>query len=310
MSQTIITFNEVLENGYTFPESVDSATAELITNWFRYRGTGKHFTEFFNRALTLNYPYYRQLLRVDPTVTSYDWFVDNYTERQITTDETATSNGSHSETNASSDNHTTTGSGSGTTETNTAGSDNTTTTYNSNDNDTSVQSDNNRTTGFSRQAPMSGEYNSFRGATTLTAGTKSVNAHTDGIAQPLISNPTATSDTLNEQSTAIDNTHTKTGNDTVNGTNSSASDSTTTTTSTSNTAGTNNTQISGTNSGTNSIDRVLQEIATGRNESIASLLSQAIALIPNSKAWDFLYKELDRCFIQTYLITGDELEDE
>lgn len=306
MEQTLLTFNEVLENGYTFPESVDSATAELITEWFRFRYTGKRFTEFFNRSLKLNYPYYRQLLRVDPTVTKYDWFVDNYTERQITTDETATNSGTHSETNASADNHTTTDSGSGTIETKTAGSGNSTVTYNSQDNDTSTQADNNRSTGFSRQAPMSGEYNTTRNASSLTAGNKSIDAHTEVIAYPNIVNPTATTDTLNEQSTAIDSTHAKTGQDTTLNSDSTNSDTTTTTSNTSNTAGTNNSTVNGSNSGTNTIDRVLQEIATGRNESIASLLSQATAVIENSRAWDYLFRELDKCFIQSFMVTGDE----
>lgn len=302
MSDKLLTFNTLLENGYTYPDNIDEVTAEMISDWFRFRLTGDHFTEYFNRTLKLNYPYYRQLLRVDPTVTSYDWFVDNYRERQTVTDETATNTGSSSQTHNSTDNHTTTGSGSINNNSTSQGSENTTTTYDTEENDTGTQADNVRNTAFNRQTPMSAEYNagSMRSGSTLTAGHKSISGHTENIPFPSILNPTATSDSLNEQSSAIDNTHEKTGTDTVAGSSSRTDESSTSSTNNIETSGTNTDTIQGSKSDTNSIDRVIREIATGRNENISSLLSQAIAVIKNSRAWDFLYNELNKCFIQSY----------
>lgn len=87
------------DNSYTLPtvskldtaeqEVLDTATRANIEAWFQLRQIVPHFDVFFQRALNTAYPYYVELLRVDPSVSSFDWLVDNYVERQTaSTDDT------------------------------------------------------------------------------------------------------------------------------------------------------------------------------------------------------------------------------
>lgn len=79
------TFGELLEEGFEYPEYIDEVTAEMISDWFRCRYvTTNNFYLFFNRSLALNYPYYRELLRVDPVISKFDWFVEEYLEKETT----------------------------------------------------------------------------------------------------------------------------------------------------------------------------------------------------------------------------------
>lgn len=81
----MMTFRQRLEAGYKIPEVVDGATQTLIKDWFGLRYTPDNFEIYFDRACKLYYPYYMQLLRLDATVTDYDWFVSHYLERQTDT---------------------------------------------------------------------------------------------------------------------------------------------------------------------------------------------------------------------------------
>lgn len=92
------TFLEWLSEGHHIPDYVDEATASLINDWFCLRRIKNHFEIFFDRALHLAYPYYMQLLRIDPTKSSFDWFVQDYLERQNDT----TSSGAQSKDNVKS----------------------------------------------------------------------------------------------------------------------------------------------------------------------------------------------------------------
>lgn len=81
-------FDDLLNEGYEYPEYIDEVTAELISDWFRCRYVlTENFYIFFNRSLALNYPYYVELLRVDPVTSKFDWFVEEYLEKE-TTDKT------------------------------------------------------------------------------------------------------------------------------------------------------------------------------------------------------------------------------
>lgn len=74
------------------------ATRENIMDWFGLRQIVPHFDIFMSRVINRSYPYYVQLLRIDPTKSNFDWLVDNYLERQTTGTEngktTGTSNAS------------------------------------------------------------------------------------------------------------------------------------------------------------------------------------------------------------------------
>ena len=103
MNETYVTFSDYRENGYNMPDSIDYATQQLIDDWFGARYVlNKNFVRFFERALNLHYPYYQQLLRIDPSVSQYDWFVERYLERELS--KAITENGTSNKT----DNATTT----------------------------------------------------------------------------------------------------------------------------------------------------------------------------------------------------------
>lgn len=81
------TFQQILDEGYQFPLTIDTATQQTITEWFQFRKVADNdqFIAWFNRQLTLNYPYYRQLLRIDPSTSSFDWLIMQYSEHESIT---------------------------------------------------------------------------------------------------------------------------------------------------------------------------------------------------------------------------------
>ena len=157
---------------------------------------------------------------------------------------------------------------------------------------------------------MSADYTSDdmkeRNADKITVGKQTISGYAKGMPRANITNPSATSDTLTENGTlsaGTSNSNTS-GTTTANGTtNTTDSTSGTIRGTTSNTA-TNNSST--TDSNANQTNATVHDITSGRTTPIADLLSQARGYILQSKAWVFLYKELDRCFCQSYLESEDE----
>ena len=291
---------------------VDTATQQTITDWFQFRRVADNdkFVAWFNRALLLNYPYYRQLLRIDPSTSSFDWLIVNYNEHESITDVKSNHTGSSSVTG------TTINNGSSDSVSSSSGTSNTTSQNEgtSTDETSGTTTGNNqgfdRQTGLSRVAPMSADYTSDdmkeRNADKITVGKQTISGYAKGMPRANITNPSATSDTLTENGTlsaGTSNSNTS-GTTTANGTtNTTDSTSGTIRGTTSNTA-TNNSAT--TDSNANQTNATVHDITSGRTTPIADLLSQAKGYILQSKAWVFLYKELDRCFCQSYLESEDE----
>lgn len=276
------TFQDIINDGYTFPEIVDEPTQKIIIDWFKYREVADNikFVDWFNRSLMLNYPYYRQLMRIDPTVSNFDWLIENYSERQNSIDK----NNTNSNTQTITGNDTTTGSG----KINTV-HDNT---VNSDLSETGKIQGYDRNTGLSRIAPMSQEYTdtqmSERNSDEITAGNLSIDGYSKNHPRVNITNPTQTQDTLTE-----------TGNVNQTNNNQLTKDNGKATTDTTNST-TNTKNQTLTNNNTNASKELIQEISSGRNVSISELLEGAKRCILGSRAWLYLYKNLDMCFLQVY----------
>ena len=84
-----MTFSELLEKyneDEVFPEDVDDPLRETIKNWYHYRRlcvmNPEMFILFFQRTLSEHYLRYRELLRIEPGISKFDWLVQNYREMQ------------------------------------------------------------------------------------------------------------------------------------------------------------------------------------------------------------------------------------
>lgn len=290
MAQTIILLNEYIDQGYSLPAVLDDATKSLVVDWFGDRALVKEtFDKYFERSCNAHYPYYKQMLRIDPTISQYDWFVDNYLERQTTGKDssTATTTGTNSRTGSSTNESTTEGSG-----TNSS----TTDSSNTNSNTNHVQDITAGATAADHQErsqPMSSSYTALQGDSTMSAGTLVINDLTSGMAAPDILNPSGSAQDRNRSTGAEDSTTTDSGSDTGHSTTSgSHSDKSTTSGS-----GTTNESETVNNTVSNDRDNTTQEIATGRNEDLPTLIDKARATISRSMAWFWLYHELDKCFL-------------
>ena len=81
-----------------YPATVPLTDAEMetINAWYdsRYVCSNKNFVRFFGRVLVNDYKRYRELLRIEPGISQFDWLVQQYQESQTEethTDETTTS---------------------------------------------------------------------------------------------------------------------------------------------------------------------------------------------------------------------------
>lgn len=276
------TFQQILNKGYTFPTDIDEPTQELIKEWFQYRQVADNnkFIPWFNRSLNLNYPYYRQLLRIDPTVSDYDWLIENYKESLYNSEKTGKSRGSDLQTNKQDI--------TGTSDINTSVNSETTGESNTKDNTQGF----NRDSSLSRVAPMSQEYTveeiTARNSENISVGGETITGYATGFPNLNIQNPTTTGDTLNKNGTVSQNQNTE----------SSMTKNTSVTSSSDNRTTTNNNTSSKQTEETESLQNT--SIESGRNVNIAELLQKAKSFILSSKAWDFLYKELDKTFLQVY----------
>ena len=179
-------------------------------------------------------------------------------------------------------------------------------------------------------SPMSADYTSdemtARNTDKITVGDQTISGYAKGMPRANITNPSATSDTLTENGTLSSGTSetTTNGTTTATGTTDTTDGSTGTVTGATTDNGTTETKdsttgnITGTtrNTATNSastsdkkstdMNAIVHDITSGRSTPIADLLSQAKGYILQSKAWVFLYKELDMCFCQSYLESEGE----
>lgn len=67
----------------------DETVQTAVYDWFKYRYIGfedtDKFLDILQRNVAINYPMYLQKLRIEPGVSTYDWLVSDYRERQLKT---------------------------------------------------------------------------------------------------------------------------------------------------------------------------------------------------------------------------------
>jgi hypothetical protein len=295
------TLQEIIDAGYEFPTSIDELTQELITVWFGLRRVCNNalFKRYFDRQLNLSYPYYRQLMRIDPTISDFDWLIENYYENKSNSNKQ--NENKHEKTGATTNSGTTTTGGTTTTTTTGTAEGSATTSTNNSDAQTNVTGGYTRAEGFSRANPMSAEYDANdlnNSADSIAVGTITITGFHGNMAKPKITNPTASTDELSTDKHASDTKGTSTGEST----------STDSNTHTDKTTGTidntvkNDFSVGVNETDTNSNTETAEEthISSGRNTDIATLIDRARGAIINSRAWDYLYRNLNLCFMQVY----------
>lgn len=328
------TFQEMLNDGYEFPSDIDDATKQLITSFFCYRevASNKKFKVWFDRSLEVHYPYYLQLLRIDPTVSAYDWFVESYMERELTHEGSASGNDTSNTTAGGTSSRTFSSETS-----NTRTPDLTNTTANKygskqhetfNDTTTGNTTDNNqgfaRAGALGRVAPMSESYTAeemkANNSNKITVGKQSLSGYATGFPDMNIRNPSSTSDTLttdgrlqegtNEQTRKTNDadgnmvwrdgtdttTNTVTGTDTNVTTNYSVKPDETVSSKTDHT----------THESTSENESKDRERYAGRHQLPSDVIAKAKSVIASSTSWNYLYSVLDKCFLQTFDLDEEE----
>lgn len=361
---TITTLNEYINDGYTLPTVLDEATQTLVRDWFgtRYINEDK-FSIYFERECNYAFPRYQQLLRIDPIVSEYDWFVEYYREHKtvttgggsdVSTGKT-TSSGTSNNTGNTTQNTTqsgTTGSQVDVTQ-NTEGSGTDTLTHNTTVNDTNsgssttdkatssksstINSEATAHDGVSRTVPMSAEYTKTddSGTSTITLGDETLNIQLHGgMVSPQITNPTTSDQTRDASNggrlsngSGTDKTtgtnsgeaeHKTTGTETTGKTSTGKTTTGTTGSGTSSNTGKITTDVtgSGSTSGetqtdgtvTHSTNGTTKSQETGRGKTPAEIITEAARAIRSTSAWIWLAEELDKCFIQSYLVSDDDFD--
>lgn len=97
MKTELMTLNQKIEAGYTYPEIIPESLQETITEWYglRYVCDNDNFERFFNRILSRDYHRYNELLRIEAGAgynmrAGYDWLVNSYLEREVVTEGSGT----------------------------------------------------------------------------------------------------------------------------------------------------------------------------------------------------------------------------
>lgn len=81
---TTKTFDDIIQEGYEYPEIIPQDLQGVIYDWYQYRYVcdDEKFPVFFTRLLLKDYRQYEQLVRIEPGVAQYDWLVSQYKELQ------------------------------------------------------------------------------------------------------------------------------------------------------------------------------------------------------------------------------------
>ena len=96
------TFKEIRTTVQVYPDiDIFEADKQAINSWFdtRYVVDNEKFVTFFQRVLTRDYGRYRELLRIEPHISKFDWLVQQYNESQTYEKgvDSSTSNGTTTE---------------------------------------------------------------------------------------------------------------------------------------------------------------------------------------------------------------------
>lgn len=318
-----MTLQEMMNNGYNLPVT-DTITTQLIIDWFSYRSVfedTEYWKKLFERQVNQKYPYYRQLQRIDPTLSNFDWLIESYNETQtIHNNSTQFVNKSQQLTTTTNDlQQNTTSSNNSNTVATTTNDLKTADTGTLTITDVTGNENSSETGGFrraqahARSNPMSASYTEsdlVADKPNITIGNKTITDSTYGenFAEPSILNPTTSTDGLDREETlthesgetTTDRTEGHTYN--ISNTGSVSDTSNTTIAATNSTANTGTIDVNGTkndtNTGTTKDETTV--ISSGRNTDISTLITKAKQCIENSNSWRWLYSELDKCFICVY----------
>ena len=288
-----LTFGILIDKGYQKPGTIDIVTWEATIDYFKKRRIQEDFDRYFKQQIRINFPYYRERLRVDPTVTQIDWFAEIYREHhsevQTRNIDSILETVNSEATNIGSGRSQTDGTSSGTS--NSTGTESNT--------DAAINESDQRQITQQRNAPANASYNwsdtndyanhqMSAGNVTKTSGAGA------GIANPHITNPSATQDNYGMGNNISQNTHS--GSDTRSNTNSNT-DQNITQSSSSNTS-----TAEGTTErhGQNDSDAVSSEITTGRNNKLSEMIMDARACIEGTTSFEFFMNKLDPAFMQAW----------
>lgn len=297
---TQMTLNDCVDLGYDKTELCDEATWAAIVEWFGLRRVQPNFDRYFSRALKLHYPHYLELVRIEPSVAEYDWFVENYKEQQTTLDgrkqKTIAGEKSTTKSGTNGGTVTVTGTGGNTRTLNTTDTDSASGTDGHTGSNSANSSAVERTTDAMRAAPMSA---SIAGSRSGSAGTAS-----KSMAWSDITNPTQTEDNLH------DSAFNESGSDSYSDTHSSSDEQHHTGTITDNASNsqlttnalTHSETVAGTEEGTitDNNESVARTILKGRDKGIAELLVAAKDAILETESFEWLCGKLETCFMQTF----------
>lgn len=297
---TEMTLNDCVELGYDKSDICDEVTWAALVEWFGLRRVQPNFDRFFTRALKKHYPHYMELIRIEPSVAKYDWFVENYKEQQtlLTGNNTKNIVDTRAENKSGINGGTITVTGHDgntraidTEDANTGSSSDT-----HNGSNSSSSADVNRSTSAMRNAPMSASITGTRNA--------SAGSFSKSMAWNDITNPTQTDDNLS------DNAHNESGIDSSSDTHSNIDTTSHTgsivdtgsmsrqTTNALTHSETNSVTDESTISGNNATET--RTILKGRDKGIAELLMQAKEAILETESLDWLVGKLEPCFMQTF----------
>jgi len=320
-----LTFDDLIAAGFTKPAVMDEATWESIKEYFGYRRVQYHFDRFFNRSVNMYYPYYKEMLTIDPSVNKTDWFVEIFRTRTGSTisegtnsvTETTNSESTGTNTNNITGTHNGTTNSQNTSHNEVDGTTTSATTANGSSNDVSKKSgqNSNRTIGMTRQAPANASYNwsdtNDFASTVLRAGsTQMVAPGLNGVANPHIMNPSVTSDGVGITGSVAEeaNTNTNSNTSTQSGTSGQTSDGTdkgnvtsNDTTTTTITGSTDNTvEASRNTSAENGGSVSVEDQVTGRNNKLSEMIMEAKACLFSKTSFEEFAQKLDQCFMQAF----------
>lgn len=96
----MMTYSKFVESN---PDPIIKQSDETVQNavfdWFKYRYIGfentSKFLDILQRNVKINYPIYRQKLRIEPGVSQYDWLVSSYRELQHKSNGTSNGTATH-----------------------------------------------------------------------------------------------------------------------------------------------------------------------------------------------------------------------
>lgn len=280
---------------------------QTLNDWFQFREVvdDEKFPIFFARALNLYYNHYLELIRIEPGLAHYDWFVADYHETQTNTRTTTSSSGnSHSTGNNNGNSNTTNTTKDGreiTNKTTHSGKDETTNTSDgTNENHEKTQNNNvaaqktlpqdsSGVVSIKNNIGSVGSSGNMVAVDTLQLKElEYASAFSEGSTESANNTNGTTHDESKGSTTygqVIDNTQSVTGDLVVENNNENHSDnsSTTDTSSTGNTTG------------------EMRNISTGRTAmTAAAIIREAVPVIEATIAFSWLKEKLEPCFMAVY----------